>query len=297
LEESKTVLFYKEENDQRRPYRSIQLKNETPHTLGKGICEVFLDNDFQGKCVLEACKPGEDAILVHAKETGVKVFKKLQPVEQRRVSIKLNKGRILFDESHRQRVEYSIENSKPEEFHLELEYKKLWQCSTIKASDNAVVTNTANGVRVGCKLASNAVLSVELVETYTRSYEFAASLQWIERNIIAIKNPLIKNMGIQKCVDFQKKITELAVQIEQNDEQIESIKEEQTRLKDLIPSAHAEQANSWKSELGENEKTLRDLSRVENPRLKKEMAALENELNETLRSLTASWEDEECKEQ
>lgn len=297
LKDSKTVLFYKEENDQRRPFRSIQLKNETAHTLGKGICEVFLDNDFQGKCILEACKPGEDVILVHAKETGVKVFKKPQPVEQRRISIKFNKGRILCEESYRQRVEYSIENSKPEEFQLELEYKKVWQGSTIKASDNAVVTNTANGVRLGCKLVPNADLSVELVETYTRSLEFGASPQWIEAYIIAIKNPLMKNKGIQKCVDLQKKIAELATQIEDNDEQIESIKEEQTRLKDLIPSAHADQANSWKSELGENEKSLRNLNRVENPRLKKEMTALEIELNETLQSLTASWEDEERKDQ
>ena len=297
LKDSKTVLFYKEENDQRRPFRSIQLKNETAHTLGKGICEVFLDNDFQGKCILEACKPGEDVILVHAKETGVKIFKKAQPVEQRRISIKFNKGRILCEESYRQRVEYSIENSKPEEFQLELEYKKAWQGSTIKASDNTVVTNTANGVRVGCKLAPNGDLSVELVETFTRSLEFGASPQWIEAYIIAIKNPLMKNKGIQKCVDLQKKIGEISVQIEENDEQTESIKEEQTRLKDLIPSAHADQANSWKTELGDNEKTLRNLSRVENPRLKKEMAALETELNETLQSLTATWEDEGRKEE
>jgi hypothetical protein len=297
LNDSKTVLFYKEENDQRRPFRSIQLKNETAHTLGKGICEVFLDNDFQGKCILEACKPGEDVILVHAKETGVKIFKKAEPVEQRRISIKFNKGRILTEESYRQRVSYSVENAKPEEFQLELEYKKIWQGSTITTSDGIVVTQTANGVRLGCKLAPNGDKTVELVETYTRSLDFGATPQWLEGNILAIEHPLSKNKGIKKCVELQTKISELYQQINDNDEQIEEIKEEQTRLKDLIPSAHADQANTWKSELGENEKKLRSLTRTENPRLKKEVVALEKEIADTLASLTATWEEEGRKEE
>lgn len=297
LNDSKTVLFYKEENDQRRPFRSIQLKNETSHTLGKGICEVFLDNDFQGKCILEACKPGEDVILVHAKETGVKIFKKPEPVEQRRVSIKFNKGSIVTEESYRQRVSYSVENAKPEEFQLELEYKRTWQGSTITTSDDIVVTQTVNGVRLGCKLAPNGNKTVELVETYTRSLDFKVTPQWIEGNILALEHPLSKNKGIKKCVELQTKIADFYQQIANAEEQVNTIKEEQIRLKDLIPSAHAEQANLWKSELGENETTLRSLTRTRIPSLKGEVAILEKEIAEILTSLTATWEEEGRKEE
>jgi len=293
LKDSKTVLFYKEENDARRPFRSIQLKNETAHSLGKGVCEVFLDGDFQGKCVLESCKPGEDAILVHAKETGVKIFKTANPVEQRRVSIKFNKGQILTEESYRQRTVYAAESVKAEEFQLELEYKRVWAGSAIKSSDNAKITNTANGVRLGCVLTENGDQTVEVVETYTRSLEFSASPAWIENNILAVKNPLSKNKGVQKCVELQKKISTLQEQYEENNEQVEEIKEEQIRLNILIPNGEAEQAREWRSELSANEKELRRLSRTENPRIKKEIAALEDELQTTLLSLTTSWSEEE----
>jgi hypothetical protein len=292
LNDSKTVLFYKEENDPRRPFRSIKLKNETAHSLGKGICEVFLDGDFQGKCVLEACKPGEDVILVHAKETGVKVFKKSDPVEQRRVSIKFNKGRIITEESYRQRTVYSVENVKNEEFRFEAEYRRTWQGSAIKASDNSEVTNTANGVRLGCTLAANGEQTLEVVETYVRNLEYSASPAWLESQILAVKNPLSKNKGIQKCVELQKKISTLQEQVAENEEQVEAIKEEQERLNGMIPNASAEQQREWQTELSANEKELRRLSRTDNPRIKKEIAALETELNETLASLSASWTEE-----
>lgn len=292
LDDSKTVLFYKEENDPRRPFRSVKLKNETAHSLGKGICEVFLDGDFQGKCVLEACKPGEDVILVHAKETGVKVFKKSDPVEQRRVSIKFNKGRIVTEESYRQRTVYSVESVKNEEFRLEVEYRRTWQNSKVKTSDNAEVTNTANGVRLGCNLPPNGEQTLEVVETYTRSLEFSATPAWLEGNILAVKNPLSKNKGIQKCVELQKKISTLQEQITENEEQVESIKEEQERLNSMIPNASAEQQREWQTELSANEKELRRFNRTENPRIKKEISALETELSETLVSLSASWTED-----
>lgn len=248
VNDSKTVLFYKEENDPRRPFRSVKLKNETAHTLGKGICEVFLDGDFQGKCVLEACKPGEDAILVHAKETGVKVFKKADPVEQRRVSIKFNKGRVVTEESYRLRTVYSVESVKNEEFRLEAEYRRTWQGSTLKTSDNAEVTDTANGARLGCTLPPNGEQTLEVVETYTRTLEFSATPAWLEGNILAVKNPLSKNKGIQKCVELQKKISTLQETIAENEEQVENIKEEQERLNSMIPNALDEQRRECRVE-------------------------------------------------
>jgi len=298
LNDSKIVLFYKEENDARRPFRSIKLKNETAHSLGKGICEVFLDGDFQGKCVLEACKPGEDVILVHAKETGVKVFKKSDPVEQRRVSIKFNKGRIVTEESYRQRTVYSVENVKNEVFRFEAEYRRTWQGSAIKASDNSEVTNTANGVRLGCTLDAgsniwgNGEQTLEVVETCVRNLEFPASSAWLESQILAVKNPLSKNRGVQKCVELQKKISELQDQVNENDEQIDGIKEEQERLNNMIPNALADQKCEFGLRLSANEKELSRLNRTENPRIKKEIAALEAELIEALSSLSVSWTED-----
>lgn len=59
LEGAKTVLLYKPDKNERRPYTAIKFKNVTPNSLSKGVCEVYVDGDRQGKCVLENTKHGE----------------------------------------------------------------------------------------------------------------------------------------------------------------------------------------------------------------------------------------------
>lgn len=289
---SQIVLFYKEENDHRRPFRSIKLKNENNHTLGKGICEVFLDGDFQGKCVLEPCKPGEDVILVYAKETGVKVFKESSPVEDRRISIRFNNGRIITEESYLQKTVYSVENVKDEEFRFEAEYRRTWQESSIKTSENCEVIDTVNGVRLGCVLAAKGQQTLEVAETYVRSFEFAANSLWLERQILNIKHPLSKNKGVKQCVELQKKIEDLQEIVTANAEQIDFIKREQERINKLIPNASVEQQRTWQVNMTENENELRRLGREENPRIKKEISALQKLLNETLFALSVTWTED-----
>ena len=86
ISDAKVILFYREQHDPQRPFRAIRLKNQTTHSLGRGICEVSVDGDFQGKCVLEPTKTGDEVLLVYAKETGVRVFKKKSRPESRRMA-------------------------------------------------------------------------------------------------------------------------------------------------------------------------------------------------------------------
>ena len=49
--------------------------NEPASTEPDTGADVPQEGDFQGKCILEPTKPGEEVLLIHAKETGVRVFK------------------------------------------------------------------------------------------------------------------------------------------------------------------------------------------------------------------------------
>src|SRR3954454_10940436 len=73
--EAQVLLFYNERDDPQRPFRAVRFTNQAAHSLGRGVCEAFVDGEFQGKSVLGPTKPGEEALLIHAKETGVRVFK------------------------------------------------------------------------------------------------------------------------------------------------------------------------------------------------------------------------------
>ncbi len=76
----------------RRPFRAVRLENRTTHSLGCGICEVFVDGNCQGKCVTEPTKTDEEVLSIYAKETGVRIFKETSSPESRRMAIKISEG-------------------------------------------------------------------------------------------------------------------------------------------------------------------------------------------------------------
>jgi hypothetical protein len=111
ISEASAVLFYKAQDDAQRPFRAVRLKNQATHSLGRGICEVFVDGDFQGKCVLEPTKPGEEVLLIHARETGVRIFMESSRPESRRMAIKISEGVAYCEDLNRQETVYRIQNS------------------------------------------------------------------------------------------------------------------------------------------------------------------------------------------
>ena len=92
IAQAKHVLHFKSQNHPERPYRSVELKNETEFSLGRGVCTVFEDGDYGGNCVIPAMKPGETRLLAHALETGVAVQVERKRQRNKTVSISLADG-------------------------------------------------------------------------------------------------------------------------------------------------------------------------------------------------------------
>jgi hypothetical protein len=303
LQEAKTVLVYNKKNHPTRPFRALEIVNETKHPLGKGVCEIYLDGDFQGKSILEATGPGQPAFLVHAKETGVKCHATEGQVESRRVGIKIKDGVVTCEQASRTETTYTVTNNKNEPFTYNIEHARRLphsKCGVEVSEGEAKVSDTPSGWRITLSLpAFTGPKTGEVEVTITENSVDAQAWGinngngplWIQQNIIAVKNPLSRNGGIKKIIDLQAKVDDLDSQIEEAEEREETLTKEQENLLKLIPNGHADQANEWKTELGTNKADLKTLQRETLPGLKKQQREATQAVQEALNDLVANWSE------
>jgi hypothetical protein len=293
--EAQVILFYKEADDPQRPFRAVRFKNQAAHSLGRGVCEVFVDGDFQGKCVLEPTKPGEEALLIHAKETGVRVFKESTRAGTRRMAIRISEGAAYCEDLNRQETVYRVQNSHPETFPLEIEHPRTWPDSKVDLSISSGVHEAADipgGQRIGVTLPAKGSLAVKVKEEQIVEQRFSLSASWLQGNVIRLKAPASPNKGIQECIDLQRRIDNLESEIKEREAAAVTIAEEQGRLMKLIPNGHGEQANAWRTDLANAEKELREIKRSVIPKLRGQLKEAQNALHKALGSLRYEWSKE-----
>ncbi len=294
ISEAQVILFYKERDDPQRPFRAVRLKNQAAHSLGRGVCEVFVDGDFQGKCVLEPTKPGDEMLLIHAKETGVRIFKEPTRPGSRRMAIKISEGVVYCEELNRQDTVYRVQNSHPETFPLEIEHPRSWPDSKLEitaSSGDHEEADIPSGRRIRVTLRAKGSLTVTVKEEQVVEQRFSLSVSWLNRNVIELRAPATQNKGIQKCINLQGEIDGLQSQIKENEETAATILAEQERLMKLIPNGHGEQANAWRTDLANAEKELREIKRSVIPKLKTQLQKAQNGLHEALSSLRYEWSE------
>lgn len=302
LDDSRIILMYNSSKDPRRPFRAIRFKNETGHPLGKGVCEVYLDDDFQGKAILEATSPKQDAFLVHAREMGVRVHADFSGFEHRRTGIRIQDGVVACEQASRTLTTYRIHNTRNERFDFHLEHTRRLNQSHmhVKCSHGeATIDETPSGWRISFVLPAHQSndspdMEIEIQENSLETQTWMignVGTPWLIQNIIHVKNPLAKNPGIKRVLELQKKVDALNHQIHQAETLEKSLQADQERLLKLIPSGHADQANQWRTELGTNEAELRTLNRQTLPDLRSRLLQAESSVQEALAELSASWSE------
>jgi hypothetical protein len=294
ISEARSVLFYKEQDDRQRPFRAVRLRNQATHSLGRGVCEVFVDGDFQGKCILEMTKSGDEMLLIHAKETGVRIFKESTRPESRRMAIRISEGIVYCEESNRQETSYRAQSSHPDMFPLEIEHPRTWHDSKLEVSVSSGVheeVDIPSGQRIRATLQARGSLTVSVKEEQIVEQRFSLNATWLLGNVIGLKAPASSNKGIQECIDLQVKIDNLESEIKEKQESAATIVEEQERLMKLIPNGHGEQANAWRTDLANAEKELRDVKRSQIPKLRGQLKETQKALHKALGSLRYKWSE------
>ena len=287
------VLLYREQDDPRRPFRAIRFRNDAAHALGRGVCEVFVAGDFQGKCLLESTRPGAEVLLVHAKETGVPIFKEASRPESRRLSIQISAGTVSNQLLHRQRTTYRIKNNHPEAFVLEIEHPRTKPDSSLAATASAGTVEEADipsGRRFRANLPAGGALEVKVVEERIEAVLFELkTASWLVANLIGSKAPMEPDEGVRECVGLQGNIDGIEAEIREREAQAKTLAEEQERLIKLIPNGHAEQANAWRTDLADAEKELRTVKRSALPKLRGQLKAAKAALHDALGRLQYTW--------
>ena len=290
--EARAILLYKERDDAQRPFRAVRFKNLAPHSLGRGVCEVLVEGDFQGKCLMEATKPGEEALLVHAKETGVRVHKESDRPETRRMAVRITRGTVYEEVLHRLETSYRIKNGHPESFTLEIEHPRTLADSVLSVSLSAGVHEEADipsGRRIRVSLAAGGGLEVKVVEEQVEKKRFSLIGSWVSNNLISLEAPSQGDPGIGACIDLQKKIEGIDAEILAQAEKSATLAEEQERLIKLIPNGHGEQANAWRTDLATAEKELREVKRSSLPGLRIRLKEAKDDLQKALLGLQYAW--------
>ena len=289
------VLLYRERDDPRRPFRAVRFRNGAAHALGRGVCEVFVDGDFQGKCLLEPTRPGAEVLLVHAKETGVAVFKEARRPSTRRLSIRIGAGTVSNQVLHRQRTTYRIRNDHAEAFALEIEHPRTMPDSELAATAKPGAVEAADipsGRRFRVSLPPGTAVEVEVREERIEAVVFELrTASWLVANLIGATAPTEPDEGVRACVALQGEIDRVEAEIREREAQAKTCEQEQERLIKLIPNAHAEQANAWRTDLADVEKELRAVKRAALPGLRGQLKQAKDALHEALARLQYAWDE------
>ncbi len=309
LEQSKTVLHYKKENHAERPYRAIEFKNETPHSLGRGICTVYEQGTYAGSCIVPALKPGGDALLPHALETGVRVRHEPKRPQRRLVRLRLADGYCFSSYHVAQRTVYRVENQRDEPYALvvdhdyTLEEPKV-ECTLARAgaadAPLAVTETLKEGIRLRLMLGSREQFALTVIESRVEESRVVLVnvtpkveqyfTAWLEENLIATNGPLAKHPGVLKCLEIQRLLDAKGAEIAAAVAETQRLAERQDRLrKNIAATGQDEQSARWKAELGQAEDKLVDLEENRIPKLRDEERQIKADLRRALERLAADW--------
>lgn len=300
LEEFKTVLYYNPSDNATRPFTAVKFKNSTQNSLNKGSCEIYVDGDRQGKCILQNTQKGEESFLVYALENGVKVFTKKGEVENRTVGLKFSQGNVFSENSRQQETSYVIKNNKGENFQFEIEHTYSLTGTSRNAAPSvstdkgeATVVNTANGVRVTVTLPANETLTVRVKEITVDEATYSNNYRWIRDNIFSLNHSLSKNGDLKKLMEIQERLETAKNEVNTHTEKLNFSKEDQTRVCNLLSTKNFSGviADGYTADVATMETEIRNLTKQIIPEAKARYAAIEKEFTTALAKLSVTWED------
>lgn len=303
LTKAGVVLLYKESNNARRPFRTIKIKNETEYSLGKGKTIVYNEGVFSGECVLESTKPGENRMLPHCVENGVKITKEAKNRESKLSSLKFSAGIAVQEHVFTASTVYTIENKKDEAFKLAVEHVNTLGNMTntnvdfdgVEVKEKEKLIETA-GYRVYIELAPKQSITMTVTETaiHSQQINIGGYFNWVQANVIATNNPLAQDKGIIACVKIQEKIDEVETNIANLEEQRDELNEQLTRVRDNIAAVKGNEGNKttiteWGNDLDATDKMIRNIDKKELPKARKTQEELSQQLQEALKNISATW--------
>ena len=306
MSDGKIILVYKENTDERRPFRALRFKNTTKQSLGKGVCEIFQDGDIQGKAIINGAKSGEEVDLVFAKETGVKIFKEEKDSQQEVAGLKIGSGMAVWTRRAETTTDYKVSNVKDEEFTLEIEYPRRLERSTIVANVSGATgergtditrTDITSGQRIAVKVPAkqNVVVRVEEKGETEQCLDYGGDPGlpgWLASQVVRINNPigdLAENEEIMALIAIEDELQGKMQEEADESAKVGRIDEDQERLSGLIESFSETAAKKHQTTLDTNEDDRATLVNETIPALVKVVRALVEKRDNAARKFVLDW--------
>lgn len=308
LSESKTVLHYKTENHRNRPFRSVKFRNTLEHSLGRGICTVFDQSAYAGSCVVPSLKTGQETLLAHALDSGVKVTPKYKKQISRRIGVRISEGIVMETHHVQSQTDYHIKNNS-KAMPLILDHDlRLGESHTefhlLRKDQDSEVLETSeleNGRRVELNLAEKEQLVISVIETKTRTNKvFLVDLteaqntrtDWLIQNIIESNSPLADEPAVQRCIEIQRNLDEINLQIRHANTEIDRLNKRQERLRKNIKAGGGQQQDQrWRTDLAKSEDAIVQLEDERLAELDEQKTATRKQLSDALTELSLQWND------
>ena len=307
LDSSKSVLHYKFENHEERPFRSIEFVNSLEHSVGRGICTVFDEATYAGSCIVPSLKQDDDALLPHAMEMGVKVKRKLNSIKSRRIGVRISDGTVV-ESVHKQSVtEYRIKSSSERASRFVLDHDLRISNSKVEPSllkpgqdpQPLKSKELEQGRRVEFELETKQSLVVKVIETKIEKTRIILAgkavdenfrVKWLFDNIVEADTPLADNQAVKSCIKLQGQLDEIQQQVSQAKDEINRLTTRQERLRKNIKTGGGEkQDTKWQADLGKAEDQIVELEEVRIPELHDQRASIRDELFEALKGIVLDW--------
>lgn len=299
LKHAGLVLLYKEENHPRRPYRAVKFKNETDYSLGRGKTIIYNDGTFSGECILEATKQGENRMLPHALENGVKIAKATKETETRRNSIQISDGVAIDEQVQTSITEYVVENKRDESFKIALEHVNVLTRSNVQVgfegADIKESDKLSGGQRVYFELTANQHLVIKVTEVSVWGTTVALKdFGWLT-SVVSTYKPLSEDPQIMKCAAIQSQIDDQDRQSQDESLRKTELEQQVQRVRQNLSAVQGkstELVNKWIIDLDETEGEIRKITKDILPGLQRSKKKLLEELRGELKKILTTWKDE-----
>ncbi len=311
LAETRSILHYNESNHAERSFRTVQFKNETGHPLGRGVCTVFEGGTYAGSCVLPASVVGEQTLLAHALESGVKIRRKYVSGRDTVIGLQLSQGACSIRRMHEKTYSYRVENLKDEAFELLVDHEEGLTSpkrrAVVKRADGEQSLDPSeklkSGVRYVVRLAPYETFEVVVhesrVETAVVRFVVGEGAKeelktaYLQETLIASNGPLSQHAGLTRCLELQKELDAKKQEVADAVGETARLAERQERLrKNIAVGGQDAQTAQWRVDLGKAENRILEIDEQFVPRLREEERTIRNQLRTELQALSAEWASE-----
>jgi len=285
---SRKLLIYSESYGE-HPMNAAELTNSTGKTLDGGPITVFDAASYAGEALMNTVKTGDKRLISYAVDLGTRITTQFDSSREVVREIHVNRGVLTARTAADETKTYTIRNVDQKAKTLIIEHV---QRPEYKVLNQKPAETTANAYRFEVKLGPDATEKFPVAEERVYDTTTAVSSLTPDTLLAYVQNKAMSETGrrqLQQVLDLKRQIADLDNQIRQADGDINSIVQDQDRVRRNISSLNQvsgqqDQVQKYARQLASQESQLAALRDHESD-LKKQKATQDANLKALIEKL------------